>query len=185
MGAVCIDAEGNVASGVSSGGMWVKMPGRIGEAAVYAAGCWAESIEGEESEEKEWNRVGCSVTGVGEVIMRDLTASCFCEQVLHKTPPSCSSSSSSCSGSPMHKYFQDFTSDEMRSTPSATRQPKRDLGIIGISGCSRDSHLLKVMYGHSTPSMGVGWMACCNDSPQTLISRKEEHEKFLTKELRL
>jgi taspase, threonine aspartase, 1 len=45
VGAVCVDAAGCVASGCSSGGLLLKLSGRIGQAASYGAGCWAQNKE--------------------------------------------------------------------------------------------------------------------------------------------
>ena len=38
VGAVCIDEFGTVCAGVSSGGLSLKDPGRVGQAAVFGAG---------------------------------------------------------------------------------------------------------------------------------------------------
>ena len=43
VGAVCVDHSGCVASAVSSGGLVLKHSGRVGQAAVYGCGCWAEN----------------------------------------------------------------------------------------------------------------------------------------------
>uniref|UniRef100_A0AAZ3NPS3 Threonine aspartase 1 n=1 Tax=Oncorhynchus tshawytscha TaxID=74940 RepID=A0AAZ3NPS3_ONCTS len=43
VGAIVVDREGNVAAAVSSGGLAMKHPGRVGQAAHHGCGCWAEN----------------------------------------------------------------------------------------------------------------------------------------------
>jgi L-asparaginase / beta-aspartyl-peptidase len=59
VGAVAIDRKGNVASAVSSGGIWLKIHGRIGDSAIVGAGIYADNGLG----------AACA-TGVGEFIIR-------------------------------------------------------------------------------------------------------------------
>ena len=68
VGCCVVDCTGQIAAGVSSGGIALKTSGRVGEAALYGAGCWSEQfVHGD-------RRVGVSVTGVGERIMQHLIA---------------------------------------------------------------------------------------------------------------
>ncbi|MEM1597057.1 MAG: isoaspartyl peptidase/L-asparaginase [Pyrobaculum sp.] len=58
VGAVALDKDGNLAAATSTGGVWLKWPGRVGDSPIPGAGFWAE------------NGVGAfSATGVGEVII--------------------------------------------------------------------------------------------------------------------
>ncbi len=57
VGAVALDEEGLLASAVSTGGMILKLPGRIGDSPIPGAGFYASG------------RVACSATGYGERII--------------------------------------------------------------------------------------------------------------------
>ncbi|KAI0743546.1 nucleophile aminohydrolase [Daedaleopsis nitida] len=74
VGALAWDASGDLAAGVSRqvisiGGLLLKLPGRVGEAAIHGAGCWATAT------------VACSVSGAGEYITRMSLARTICEAV--------------------------------------------------------------------------------------------------------
>jgi len=60
VGAVAVDAQGRVAAAVSTGGLWLKAPGRVGDSAVIGGGLYASDAHG-----------GAAVaTGIGERILR-------------------------------------------------------------------------------------------------------------------
>ena len=63
VGAVALDAAGNLAAAVSTGGVSFKPAGRIGDSCVVGAGFWAENGRG-----------ACVTSGVGEAMLREGTA---------------------------------------------------------------------------------------------------------------
>jgi beta-aspartyl-peptidase (threonine type) len=76
VGAVAMDKEGNVAVGVSTGGRWLKMQGRIGDSAVIGGGFYADNSLG----------AACA-TGKGEFIMRCCLCKYACDQMQFKNAP--------------------------------------------------------------------------------------------------
>ncbi|KAJ6625457.1 asparaginase [Mycena sp. CBHHK59/15] len=71
VGAMAWNADsGEIASGVSSGGILLKYPGRVGEAAVFGAGCWAQASQPPTANGREMQGMACSVSGAGEYIVR-------------------------------------------------------------------------------------------------------------------
>lgn len=63
VGAVALDAAGNLAAGTSTGGLTNKMYGRIGDSPIIGAGTYADNAT-----------VAVSCTGTGEFFMRGLVA---------------------------------------------------------------------------------------------------------------
>ena len=68
-GAVAVDAQGRVAAAVSTGGLWLKASGRVGDSAIVGAGLLACDDLG----------AAASSTGIGERMMRHLTCQVACD----------------------------------------------------------------------------------------------------------
>ncbi|MBI4514525.1 MAG: isoaspartyl peptidase/L-asparaginase [Deltaproteobacteria bacterium] len=76
VGAVAVDSAGHVAAATSTGGLFYKRPGRIGDSAVLGAGTYAD------------DRLGAaSATGRGEAIMRVTLAKTVADMLGAGTEP--------------------------------------------------------------------------------------------------
>jgi beta-aspartyl-peptidase (threonine type) len=67
VGAVALDAQGDLAAGASTGGVPVMLPGRVGDTPVIGAGVYADNSLG-----------AVSCTGMGEAILRIVLAKEIC-----------------------------------------------------------------------------------------------------------
>lgn len=76
VGAVAVDKEGNVAAGTSTGGISLKIPGRIGDSPLIGSGNYADNEAG-----------ACSATGIGEAAIRLVIAKTTCEIMRHGETP--------------------------------------------------------------------------------------------------
>ncbi|KAI3388642.1 hypothetical protein SNEBB_005724 [Seison nebaliae] len=125
VGACVIDENGMAASAISSGGIHLKQPGRIGQAAVYGSGCWSQSHP----------IPHCyATTGVGEYLIRTLLA---------KTASDMFTNQMTNANSKSEKFSQIFsnstttTSDKCFMKSSTLKDAEdRSFGILGIAECS-------------------------------------------------
>ena len=76
VGAVALDAAGDIAAGTSTGGITMKMVGRVGDTPLVGCGAYADSGAG-----------GCSTTGHGESIIKVLLAHGAVARLAGGTPP--------------------------------------------------------------------------------------------------
>ncbi len=70
VGAVAVDRDGSVAAATSTGGISLKIPGRIGDSPMIGCGNYADNEAG-----------ACSATGIGEIAIRLVLAKNTCDSI--------------------------------------------------------------------------------------------------------
>ena len=82
VGAVALDAQGNLAAATSTGGTLNKAPGRVGDSSLIGCGCYADNLS-----------AAVSLTGWGEPIMKLVLGKWAVDRVLAgEAPPSAAQS---------------------------------------------------------------------------------------------
>jgi L-asparaginase / beta-aspartyl-peptidase len=76
VGAVALDADGNLAAGTSTGGTLNKTPGRVGDSSLIGCGCYADNLS-----------AAVSLTGWGEPIMKLVLGKWAVDRVADGTEP--------------------------------------------------------------------------------------------------
>ena len=76
VGAVALDARGNLAAATSTGGTLNKTPGRVGDSSLIGCGCYADNLA-----------AAVSLTGWGEPIMKLVLGKWATDRVANGTPP--------------------------------------------------------------------------------------------------
>ena len=69
VGAVAVDGAGRCAAATSTGGVLLKLTGRVGDTPILGAGTWADAAG------------AASATGQGELVMRALSTRVACERI--------------------------------------------------------------------------------------------------------
>ncbi|KAK7103437.1 threonine aspartase 1-like [Littorina saxatilis] len=153
VGALCVDWEGHVSAAVSSGGIWLKQPGRLGPAAMFGAACWAQDAE------KNHPGVAVIASGCGEHLMRTLLA---------KTCADCMLSAEGTSEG-LNVCFQKHFLESRLLKGVESRQA----GAVAIRMTSTEQGIpeIDICWGHTTDSMAVGYMSGDSHTPKTVISR--------------
>ncbi|CDH50762.1 threonine aspartase 1-like [Lichtheimia corymbifera JMRC:FSU:9682] len=159
VGAIGVDSEGHVAAGVSSGGISLKVPGRVGEAAVYGSGCWAQDATDESP------GVACSTSGTGEQIMRTMITTKCAQRITQED--NIQSAVTTC----LQKDFLD--------SPFLRMYDEKSVGMITLCR-DKSSGRIEFWYAHVTESMGIGCMSSTAKKPKTFISRKSSNDAMIS-----
>ncbi|XP_071784496.1 threonine aspartase 1-like isoform X1 [Asterias amurensis] len=150
VGAVCVDADGNVASAVSSGGITLKHPGRVGQASSYGCGCWAQTGRGTVPS------VACSTSGCGEHLIRTLLAKECCDGVLQ---------SDGCTTIGIQRVFK----EKFLESPFLASVDAKLGGALTLSHNPDEG--VELVWAHTTESMCLAYMSPNSKAPKFQISR--------------
>ncbi|XP_077468978.1 threonine aspartase 1 isoform X2 [Stigmatopora argus] len=160
VGAVVIDLQGNVAAAVSSGGLAMKHPGRVGQAAHYGCGCWAENA-------RNMNpySTAVSTSGCGEHLIRTMLAR-ECATAMQSEDS--------------HQALLEAMQNMFIGSPFLANED-RVLGGVIVLRCCRCAEsqpspnvqgpLVEFLWSHTTESMCVGYMSAQDSKAKTHISR--------------
>ncbi|XP_078086491.1 threonine aspartase 1 isoform X1 [Mustelus asterias] len=161
VGAVVVDHAGNVAAAVSSGGLAMKHPGRVGQAAVYGCGCWAENTSG-----PNVYSTAVSTSGCGEHLVRTMLAR-ECSVALQSEDA--------------HQALLETMQKKFVRSPFLAHEDSVLGGVIVLRccRCSLESEsslntqalLVEFLWSHTTESMCVGYMSTQDGKAKTHISR--------------
>lgn len=143
VGAVAVDAHGNCVAGCSSGGLILKLSGRVGQAATYGAGCWATKAE---------NKLAATcTTGNGEYLMKTLLAREIVNGLI--TDP--------CPITSLHTTFK----QSFLESPFLRNLDEVYGGALSVV-YDADSGDGEVLWSHTTQSFCIGHMSTAQKSPK-------------------
>ncbi|KAJ6500140.1 asparaginase [Mycena vitilis] len=155
-----VGASGELASGVSSGGILLKYPGRIGEAAVFGAGCWAQaSVAGQKM------GIACSVSGAGEYIVRANLARTICDAL---------TKGSGTEDTDVHGILQRVLADDFWIPSRNTSNPDPSAGVILLTTEDDEEGQLvaRLWCAFTTPSIAIAYATSENPHGKALILRR-------------
>ncbi|CAO3573957.1 unnamed protein product [Mortierella alpina] len=173
VGAICVDRFGHVASGVSSGGIAMKFPGRVSEAAIFGAGCWAQDASETSA------GFACSMTGAGEQISKTLLARSCMETLTSEDDTSSAANAvlDNFMNNPLLRSYGEKHAGFIAVKVDPLGNDISDVDSTTSGGCGAHPTPAVVrgdfVIAHTTRTMGVAYMSTRDEKPKATMSLRK------------
>ncbi|XP_034829395.1 threonine aspartase 1 [Maniola hyperantus] len=149
VGAICVDSNGVVASGASSGGVSLKHEGRVGQAASFGSGVWALM-----SRDGIKPSIAACTSGCGEHLIRTQLAKNSAESLQESSPTL-----------GLNKCLK----ENFLESPFLWDIPERLGGSLALTFNPQVGEG-ELLWGHTTKTMCIGFMSTEIAKPKCVIS---------------
>ncbi|KAF2813210.1 N-terminal nucleophile aminohydrolase [Mytilinidion resinicola] len=161
VGAIAIDAYGNIACGASSGGIGMKYRGRVGPAALVGVGAAVVPVN---AEDKLKTCVATVTSGTGEHMATTMAATVCAERLYH--------SNKKVKGGVFAETHEDEAIKSMiESEFMGTVKNSNSAGAIGILGVKKSRDGVYLYFAHNTDSFAIASMHSDDSKPVCTMSR--------------
>ncbi|KAL8949466.1 MAG: hypothetical protein Q9222_004432 [Ikaeria aurantiellina] len=172
VGAIAIDALGNIAAGSSSGGIGMKHRGRIGPAALVGVGTAVIPVEGDDPDKTS---VATVTSGTGEHMATTMAASTCANRLYSGTRKTKRGGSESTDDD---SAVKGFVERDFMGHPSVKNSSSA--GGIGVLGVKKTNDGIWLYFAHNTDSFAMASMSSEESKPRSVMSRTKENARVVS-----
>ncbi|KAJ2899349.1 threonine aspartase [Zalerion maritima] len=168
VGAIAIDVHGKIAAGSSSGGVGMKLEGRVGPAALVGIGTAVVPVCVDEDDEEAAIATVCS--GTGEHFATTQAAQRCAESIRHRV----GDLEATVHGEEITEdmALEHFIRELFLEHPSIVHSKiQPGIGVLAVKQCPRGYY---VYWGHNTTSFAVASFSTEDKKPKCVVSRRRE-----------